>query len=79
MDLAEVGDLIKHSDDGSLWLSRITEIDCNRFLHIKDEFILYNAEEHILSDTGIGDSDILENYGNIDLKTWFELYPEYRI
>ena len=77
--LAEVGDLVKHKDDGSLWLSRITRIDGNRFLYIEDEFIIYNAEKHLLSDTGIGDRDIIENYGKISLEEWFELFPEYRV
>lgn len=79
MDLAEVGDLVKHVDDYSVWLSRITHIDRNRFLSVKDEFILYNNSGHILSDTGIGDDDIHENYGKITLEEWFEIYPEYRI
>ncbi len=79
MDLAEVGDLVKHIDDHSTWLSRITKTDGNRFHDVTDEFILNNMDNHILSDTGIGDKDIIENYGKISLEDWFELYPEYRI
>lgn len=77
--LAEVGDLVKHTDDGSLWLSRITRIDGDRFLYIEDEFIIHNSAGHLLSDTGIGDRNIEHNYGQITLEDWFELYPEYRI
>jgi hypothetical protein len=76
---ADVNDLVKHNDDGSLWLSRVTHIDGNRFLTVIDEYIIKNNKSHVLSDTGISESDVLENYGNISLENWFEIYPEYRV
>ena len=79
MALAKVGDLVRHIDDGSTWLSRITDIDSNRFLSITDEYIIKNCCKHELSWTGIGDKDIIENYGNITLDEWFELFPEYKV
>lgn len=79
MNNPQVNDLVKHKDDGSLYLSRIDRIDGDGFCYITDEYILVNNKNHILSDSGIGSRSIITNYGNITLDEFFEMYPEYAL
>lgn len=79
MNNPQVNDLVKHKDNGSIFLSRIDRIDINWFCYIIDEHILFNADKHILSESGITIEDIIINYGNITLDEFFEMYPEYAL
>ena len=76
-----VDDLIIYKDDGALFLAVITHIDRNRFILVSDYCVLRNTEEQLIPqyDCGIGENDILKNFGNITIEEFKVRYPEWTI
>lgn len=81
LKITEYGDLIIYKESGAIFLAEVIGIDSNRFISIKDHYVLRNTKEQFLPQSiyGIGESDIFVNYGKITLQEFRERYPEWLI
>jgi hypothetical protein len=48
LKITEYGDLIIYKESGAIFLAEVIGIDSNRFISIKDHYVLRNTKEQFL-------------------------------